>query len=84
MMLLDLLAIARSGAGSSAGLKVFFAVLLLLVILGGFYTFRIRERLFSHKGDPSDTYASGNLRMWMALLVWIHAVIILIAMIYRV
>jgi uncharacterized membrane protein YhaH (DUF805 family) len=84
MLLLDLLAVARSGAGSAIGLKVFFAALLLLVVAGGLYMFRIRDRLFSHKGDPSDSYASGNLRMWMALLVWIHAVVILVAMIYRV
>jgi hypothetical protein len=80
----DFLAVARSGAGSALGLRIFFSILLVLVLLIGVYLVRHRERFFGHQGDPSDSYASGNLRMWMALLVWIHAVVILIAMIYRV
>ncbi|CAN5543878.1 hypothetical protein BH20VER1_BH20VER1_19020 [soil metagenome] len=80
----ELLAVARSGAGSALGLKIFFSLLLVLVLLGGFSVFRSREKMLSHRGDLSDSYASGNLRMWMVLLVWIHAVVILIAMIYRV
>jgi len=65
-------------------LKIFFRLILLVVLGVGLYLFRIREKLFGHKGDTSDSYASSNLRMWMVLLVWFHAVVILIAMIYRV
>ena len=83
-MLEELLAVSRSGAGSPIGLKVFFSTLLLFLLVGGVYIFRIREKMFGHKGDASDSYASANLRMWMVVLVWIHAVIILVAMIYRV
>jgi hypothetical protein len=78
------LAVARSGAGSALGLQVFFGLLLLVVLLAGFYLFRSRQRFFGHHADPADSYASANLRMWMALLVWIHAVVILIAMLYRI
>ena len=83
-VLADFLAVSRSGADSPIGLKVFFSTLLLFVLIGGFYVFRIREKMFGHKGDSADSYASANLRMWMVVLVWIHAVIILVAMIYRV
>jgi hypothetical protein len=65
-------------------LKIFFSLVLMVVLGLGFYLCRIREQLFAHKHDASDSYASSNLRMWMVLLVWIHAVVILIAMIYRV
>ena len=65
-------------------LKIVFSLVLLVVLGAGVYVFRKRDKLFAHKHDASDSYASSNLRMWMVLLVWIHAVVILIAMIYRV
>jgi hypothetical protein len=80
----DLLAASRSGAGSVAGLKVFFAFLEMLLIAAGIYIFRRRKKLFGYKGEEGDTYASANLRMIMVVLVWIHAVIITAMMIYEV
>lgn len=80
----DLLAVSRSGAGSVAGLKVFFAFLEVLIIGAGIYIFRQRKKLFGFKGEENDTYASANLRMIMVVLVWIHAVIITALMIYEV
>lgn len=80
----DLLAVSRSGAGSVAGLKVFFAFLEVLIISAGIYIFRQRKKLFGFKGEENDTYASANLRMIMVVLVWIHAVIITALMIYEV
>jgi hypothetical protein len=80
----DLLAVSRSGAGSAAGLKVFFAVLEVIILGAGVYIFRQRKRLFGFKGEEGDTYASANLRMIMVVLVWIHAVIITALMIYEV
>lgn len=83
-MVEELLAVSRSGAGSVIGLKVFFALLEVLIIGAGVYIFRERKRLFGYRGQEGDTYASANLRMIMVVLVWIHAVIITAMMIYEV
>jgi hypothetical protein len=83
-VLQDLLAVSRSGAGSVAGLKVFFALLELVIILAGIYIFRQRKKLFAYRREEGDTYASANLRMIMVVLVWIHAVLITALMIYEV
>ena len=83
-MIEDLLAVSRSGAGSAAALKVFFALLEVLLIAAGIYIYRQRKKLFGYKGEEGDTYASANLRMIMVVLVWIHAVIITALMIYEV
>ena len=66
------------------GLKVFFAILEVLIIAAGIYMYRQRKRFFGYKGEEGDTYASANLRMIMVVLVWIHAVIITALMIYEV
>ncbi len=79
----EFLAASRSGAGSVAGLKIFFAFLEVLIIGAGIYIFRHRKKLFGYKGEEGDTYASANLRMIMVVLVWIHAVIITALMIYE-
>ena len=84
MVIDELLAVSRSGAGSVVGLKVFFAFLELLIIGAGIYIFRERKKLFGFKGEEGDTYASANLRMIMVVLVWIHAVIITALMIYEI
>jgi len=70
--------------GASVALKVFFAVLELLIIGAGVYVFRKREKLFAYKGLEGDTYASANLRLAMVVLIWIHAVIITAVMIFEV
>ena len=80
----ELLAVSRSGAGSAVGLKVFFAVLEVLLIAAGIYIYRNRKVFFGYKGEEGDTYASANLRMIMVVLVWIHAVIITGLMIYEI
>ena len=80
----EILAVARSGAGSAVGLKVFFAVLEVMIIGAGIVIFRSRTKLFAYRKEEGDTYASANLRMAMVVLVWIHAVIITALMIYEV
>ncbi len=57
-------------AASATVLRVFFSVLLLLVLARGFYMLN-RKKFFAHTGDASDSYASANLRMWLVILVWI-------------
>ena len=70
-------------AGHSVPLKVFFGLVFVALLTVTFYVIRNRKRLFSHKiGD--DTYASANLRMWMIILVLIHAIILSLLMLYEV
>ncbi|HMJ05912.1 MAG TPA: hypothetical protein VK474_06615, partial [Chthoniobacterales bacterium] len=62
-----------AAAADATGLRIFFGFLLLLVLSAGFYMFRHRKEFFGHLGGEGDTYASANLRMWLVILVWIHA-----------
>ncbi len=57
---------------------------MLLLLASAFYMVRSRKKFFSHTGDPGDTYASANLRMWMVILILIHAIIITTIMIFEV
>lgn len=70
-----------SAAQSAFPLKIFFGSLLLLLLAVGVYLVRNRQRFFSHAGDPADSYASANLRLWLVVLVWIHAVLLTVLMI---
>ncbi len=76
--------LAYANKANPAGLKVFFGLLLLLLLAAGFYILRNRKKFFGYRADESDTYASANLRMWLVILVWIHAVVITALMIYEV
>ncbi|MGZ5021713.1 MAG: hypothetical protein ACXWFY_04290 [Chthoniobacterales bacterium] len=76
--------LAYANKANPIGLKVFFSLLLLLVLAAGLYILRNRKKFFGFRGDASDTYASANLRMWLVILVWIHAVVITALMIYEV
>jgi hypothetical protein len=69
---------------SSPELKGFFSVVLILLLAAAVYMFRNRKKFFSHSGDPGDTYASANLRMWMVILILIHAIIVTTIMIFEV
>jgi hypothetical protein len=68
----------------SPELKAFFSVLLLLLLTAAVYMIRNRKKFFSYTGDPGDTYASANLRMWMVTLILIHAIVITTIMIFEV
>jgi hypothetical protein len=68
----------------SPELKGFFGVLLMLLIAAAVYMIRNRKKFFSYTGDPGDTYASANLRMWMVILILIHAIVITTVMIFEV
>lgn len=65
-------------------LKVFFAVVLVLLIASAVYLVRNRQRFFGYHGDPGDTRASANLRLWMIVLILIHAIIITTIMVFEV
>ena len=73
-----------AAAANAAGLRVFFGILLLLVLSAGFYIIRNRKKFFGYHGAEGDTYASANLRMWLVILVWVHAVLITALMIFEV
>ncbi len=66
------------------GLRVFFSILFVLVFSAGIYMFRQRKQFFGYHGEEGDTYASANLRMWLVILVWLHAVVITAVMIFEV
>jgi archaellum biogenesis protein FlaJ (TadC family) len=70
-------------AGHSVPLKIFFGFVFVALLTVTLYVIRNRKGLFSHKG-ADDTYASANLRMWMVILVLIHAIILSLLMIYEV
>lgn len=76
--------LAYANRHSAAGLKVFFGLLLLLLLAVGFYILRNHKQFFGHRSDANDSYASANLRMWLVILVWVHAVVITALMIYEV
>ena len=61
------------------GLKVFFTICLIVVISAAVYFIRNRKTVFGGRsGDAgTDSPAAGNLRMWMVILVLIHAAAIL-------
>ncbi len=60
----------------SLPLKGFFSVAFILLISAAIYFIRNRKKFFGYHGDPGDTYASANLRMWMVILILIHAIVI--------
>jgi hypothetical protein len=68
----------------SPELKGFFSVAFVLLVSAAIYMIRNRKKFFSHTGDPGDSYASANLRMWMVILILIHALVITAIMIYEV
>ena len=63
-------------AHHSPALKGFFGVAFILLITAAIYLIRNRKKFFGYHGDPGDTYASANLRMWMIILILIHAIVI--------
>ncbi len=73
-----------AAAANATGLRIFFGILLTLVLGAGFYAFRHRMQFFGYHGSEGDTYASANLRMSLVILVWIHAVVITALMIFEV
>ena len=60
----------------SLPLKGFFFVAFILLISAAIYLIRNRKKFFGYHGDLGDTYASANLRMWMVILILIHAIVI--------
>lgn len=67
-------------------LRIFFGMCLIAVLAAAVYALRHRERFFSGKGGDrtTDSPAAGNLRMWMVILVLIHAAVILTLMIFEI
>ena len=76
--------IIAAAAKSRPELKVFFGVVFVLLLASTLYMFRNRKKLFCPSGGPDDTYASANLRMWMVVLILIHAINVTTIMIFQV
>ena len=78
------LAVVRSHSDSVLGLRIFFGACLLAVLYAGYRIFKNRQALFGR--DPQvtgDHYGARNLRLWQVILVWILAVDLLIAILWR-
>jgi len=65
--------------GSTIGLKIFLGLCLIVVSGAAVYFIRNRKRIFGGESDDvgSDSRAAGNLRMWMVILILLHAAAIL-------
>ncbi len=77
-------AVIHAHGDSVLALRIFFSVCLVLVILSGVYIFRNRKRYFDR--DPevvADHWAARNLRLWQVILVWLLAIDLLVAMLWR-
>lgn len=79
-----LFAVSSEAAGASIALKIFFSFVQVLIIAAGIYLIRCRDKLFGYKGHEGDTSASANLRMAMLIIIWIHAMILNMIMIFEV
>ena len=76
--------LAKLQPGASIPLKIFFGLMEIVIIFAGIYFIRHREKIFGHKSDENDTYASANLRMALVILVWIHSVVLTAIMFFEV
>ena len=78
------LAVVHSHADSVLALRIFFSLCLVAVIVAGLYIFRNRQKFFGR--DPhvtADHYGARNLRLWQVILVWILAIDLLVAILWR-
>jgi len=65
------------------GLKIGFAVCLLIVFLAGLYTFKNFERWFGQDLNvPSETESSRLLNKSQIILVWLLAMKLLVMMVW--
>jgi hypothetical protein len=73
-----LLAVSRN-ASSMIGVKVFLGICFIVVVSAAIYFIRHRKSVFGGRSvdAATDSPAAGNLRMWMVILVLIHAAAIL-------
>jgi hypothetical protein len=77
-------AVVRSHSDSVLALRIFFSICLIAVFFAGYRIFKNRKKLFGR--DPQvigDHYGARNLRLWQVILVWILAVELLIAILWR-
>jgi hypothetical protein len=77
-----ILAISREVASgrSMVGLRIFFGICFVVVASAAVYFVRNRKKIFGGRGGDAgmDSPAAGNLRMWMVILIVIHAAVILL------
>lgn len=83
-----ILAVARevTSARSMVGVRVFLGVCFIVVISAAFYFLRNRKQIFGGRGGDAgvDSPAAGNLRMWMVILVLLHAAAILLITMFEI
>lgn len=71
--------IRHTREGSMMPLRIMFALAFIALLFAAFAIFQRREKLFGGRGTDrtTDSPAAGNLRMWMVILILIHAAAIL-------
>ena len=76
----------HSHSDSVLPLRIFFSICFVAVLIAAFYFLRHREKLFSGRSSDrsTDSPAAGNLRMWMVVLILLHAAVILLLMIIEI
>jgi hypothetical protein len=82
---MELVVAVHSVNDAALALRIFFSVCLAPVFFAGVSVIRRRKEWFGR--DPqvtTDTWASRNLRLWQVLLVWLLAMELPIAMLFRV
>ncbi|HEX8077593.1 MAG TPA: hypothetical protein VF511_07245 [Chthoniobacterales bacterium] len=82
-----LLAVARDATAgrSMVGVRVFLGLCFIVVASAAIYFIRNRKRIFGGQGGDAtvDSPAAGNLRMWMVILVLLHAAAILLITVFE-
>jgi hypothetical protein len=82
-----ILAIAHflAAARSMAGVRIFLGICFVVVASAAVYFIRNRATIFGGRGGDAgvDSPAAGNLRMWMVILILIHAAVILLVTIFE-
>jgi hypothetical protein len=65
------------------GLQIAFAVCLLIVLVGGYFTFKNFDKWFGSRSDvPSETESSLLLNKAQAFIIWALAVKLCVMMIW--
>jgi NADH:ubiquinone oxidoreductase subunit 5 (subunit L)/multisubunit Na+/H+ antiporter MnhA subunit len=76
-----ILAVSREVAvtRSMAGVRIFLGIWFVVVVGAAIYFIRHRKRVFGGRSEDAttDSPAAGNLRMWMVILILLHAAVIL-------
>ena len=83
-MILAIAPILAAGR-SMTGVRLFLGMCFVVVVSAAVYFIRNRKKIFGGDGGDAgvDSPAAGNLRMWMVILILVHAAVILLVTIFE-